>query len=249
MCFDYLIGDENTIPPHEERFYSEKILRVPDASYLTFSVDYPVPPVADPPCLGQTGITFGSLASQYKITNEVIAAWSRILQRTPGSTLLLKNKHLASPATQQFIHGLFRESGVHSERVRLEGPADHYDFLKAYDRIDIALDPFPYNGGTTTTEAIWQGVPIVTFYGDRWAARTSASILRAGGLEEFVAVDVESYIELATRWGCAQDTPDRLASLRRVMRTQVAASSVCDTRSFARAMEELYLSVHLPPCA
>src|SRR5581483_12265991 len=97
------------------------------------------------------------------------------------------------------------------ERVRIEGPSDHHDFLKTYDQIDIALDTFPYNGGTTTTEAIWQGVPVVTFRGDRWAARTSASILRAGGLGKLVAPDPDTYIALAVRLAAARD---ELADLR-----------------------------------
>ena len=131
-----------------------------------------MPPISDPPCLSKTGVTFGSLASQYKLTNEVIAAWSQILSLTPNSSLLLKNKHLASSTTQEFVRTLFAKCGIAAERILLEGPSEHYEFLQAYERIDLALDPFPYNGGTTTTEAIWQGVPVITFAGDRWASRT-----------------------------------------------------------------------------
>lgn len=238
-AFDYLIGDEHVIPAEEERFYSEKILRVP-GSYLTFAVDYPVPPVADPPCLPNRGITFGSLASQYKITNEVAATWSRILELSPNSSLLLKNKHLASPETRRFVLGLFTKHGIGPERLLLEGPEEHYEFLKAYDRIDVALDPFPYNGGTTTTEAIWQGVPVIAFDGDRWASRTSASILRAGGLGDFVAGDLDGYVALAAYWGGASSARERLLEFRRNMRSRLSASAVCDTRSFARNMENLY---------
>jgi predicted O-linked N-acetylglucosamine transferase (SPINDLY family) len=122
----------------------------------------------------------------------------------------------------------------------LEGPEEHYEFLKAYGRIDIVLDTFPYNGDTSTTEAIWQGVPVITFHGDRWASRTSASILQAGGLGEFVAPDLESYVSLAVRWGCSPNTQDHLRELRRTMRRQLSASSVCDTVHFARNMEQIY---------
>jgi protein O-GlcNAc transferase len=237
--FDYLIGDPHVIPVEEERFYSEKILRVP-GSFLTFAVDYPVPPVVDPPCLTKSGVTFGSFASQYKITDEVVASWSRILQQSPNSSLIMKNTHLASPVTRQFIHSLFAKHGIGAEQVHLEGPEEYYDFLKAYDRIDIALETFPYNGGTSTTDAIWQGVPVIAFHGDRWASRMSASILRAGGLEEFVACDLEDYISLASRWGSSSDTPERLRELRRTMRSKLSASSVCDTHRFARDMEDIY---------
>jgi len=236
-CFDYLIGDAQAIPAAEESFYSEKILRVP-GSYLTFDVNYPVPPVSEPPHLTQSSITFGSLASQYKLTPDVLAAWARILRATPHSSLFLKNKHLASATTRQYLCDVFLKHGIPTERLVLEGPDDHYAFLCAYDRIDIALDPFPYNGGTTTTEALWQGVPVITFRGDRWAGRTSSSILHAAELVDFVASDQESYISLATRKAACRD---QLAELRRSMRSKLSASPVCDTATFALHMEQLYL--------
>jgi predicted O-linked N-acetylglucosamine transferase (SPINDLY family) len=122
-------------------------------------------------------------------------------------------------------------------RVRLDGPSDHYDFLRTYDDIDIALDTFPYNGGTTTTEAIWQGVPVVTLWGDRWVARTSASILRAGGLGELVRRDVDDYVAYAIE---LSQQRAMLAELRATMRERLARSPVCDTPGFARHMERLY---------
>jgi predicted O-linked N-acetylglucosamine transferase (SPINDLY family) len=238
-CLDYLIGDEEVIPAEEEQFYGEKIRRVP-GSCLTFEVGYAVPPVAAPPCLSRPAVTFGCLASQYKITSEVIAAWSRILAQAPRSTLLVKNATLGPAGNRRFVHERFREHGIAPERVRLEGGAEHYDFLKRYDGIDAALDTFPYNGGTTTTEAIWQGVPVIAFAGDRWAARTSASILRAGGLGEFVGRGLEEYVSLAIALARSPETPARLEELRRTMRARLAASPVCDTRAFAREMEQLY---------
>jgi protein O-GlcNAc transferase len=238
-AYDYLIGDDVVIPPQEEKFYSEKILRVP-GSYLTFEICYPVPPVAEPPCLRNGAVTFGSMASQYKIHEELVGAWSSILRQVPSSSLLLKNRALASAATRDFVHGLFARYEIPSSRVRLEGPADHHEFLKTYDEIDIALDSFPYNGGTTTTEALWQGAPVVAYRGDRWVARTSASLLCAGGLGDLVAKDVEGYIALAVRLA---NSPERLSALRRDMRSRLQASEVCDTETFARNMESLYLQM------
>jgi protein O-GlcNAc transferase len=234
--YDYLIGDDQVIPPDEEKFYCEKIVRV-SGSYLTFEVTYPVPPVADPPCLTKGAITFGCLASQYKITDEVIGVWSRILQQVPNSSLILKNGALASTGAREFVHGLFERHHILPGRVHLEGPSDHYQFLEAYGRIDIALDTFPYNGGTTTTEAIWQGVPVVAFYGDRWVSRTSASILRSATLGELVGQGIEDYISLAIKLA---NSPEYLGDLRRNMRSRLRDSSVCDTQSFARNMERLY---------
>jgi len=224
-AFDYLIGDSEVIPPAEEPFYSEAILRVA-GSYLTFDVNYPVPPIVN-----RGGQVFGSLASAYKITNQVIEAWCRILHACPGSSLLLKNKLLGSAQNREFFAARFQKFGIGPDRLQLEGPAPHFEFLRAYDRIDVALDTFPYNGGTTTTEALWQGVPVVAFHGDRWASRTSASLLRAAGLGELVAPNIDAYVELAMRLA---SNPVRLT------REQLKASPVCDTRGFARQMEALF---------
>jgi predicted O-linked N-acetylglucosamine transferase (SPINDLY family) len=212
-------------------------VRVP-GSYLTFEVTYPVLPVADPPCLANGAITFGCLASQYKITSEVIGVWSRILRQVPDSTLILKNAALATPGVREFGHGHFERHAISPARIRLEGPSDHYRFLEVYGEIDIALDTFPYNGGTTTTEAIWQGVPVVAFSGDRWAARTSASILRAAALSELVGQTLEDYISLAISLA---NSTDRIVDLRRNMRSRLRESPVCNTESFARNMERLYM--------
>jgi predicted O-linked N-acetylglucosamine transferase (SPINDLY family) len=135
------------------------------------------------------------------------------------------------------VHGLFGKNGIPPTRVRLEGPADHYRFLETYSEIDLALDTFPYNGGTTTTEAIWQGVPVVTFWGDRWASRISASIQRAAKLGAFVANDLDGYISMAIELANSRET---LATLRRDMRERLRGSPICDTPVFARNMEQLY---------
>src|SRR5580700_4205448 len=235
-CYDYLIGDDCVIPPAEEQFYSEKILRVP-GSYLTFEINYPVPPV---PSRDDHPITFGCLASQYKITKEVIAAWCEILCQVPDSSFILANATLSSEGNRRFVSHLFEENGIAPARVLLRGGLDHYRFLQIYDEIDIALDTFPYNGGTTTTEAIWQGIPVATFYGDRWASRTSASILRAAGLPELVGETVEDFIALSVSLA---KSPDRLLDLRRNMRSRLRDSPVCDTLSFARNMEQLYTRI------
>ncbi len=223
--FHYLIGDSDVAPIKEEGFYMERIVRV-TGSYLTFQVNYPVPPVAE-----RSGKVFGALASQYKITDKVVEAWSRILHGSPGSSLLVKNKQMASVPGREFFAARFAKYGIGKDRLLLEGPEAHFEFLRAYGRIDVALDTFPYNGGTTTTEAIWQGVPVVTFYGDRWASRTSASILRAAGLGEYVAANVDEYVEMAIQ--LAGNAP-------RLKREQLMDTSVCDTRGFARQMEAIY---------
>ncbi|MGA1995482.1 MAG: tetratricopeptide repeat protein [Bryobacteraceae bacterium] len=239
-AYDWLVGDAVVVPAGEERFYCERIARVP-GTYLAFEVGYPTPDATAPPCLASGGrLAFGSLASQYKITPEVLPAWSAILRQAPGSTLLIKNAGLEAEGMRRFVRARFEREGIGADRLVLEGPAEHDEFLQSYGRIDVALDPFPYNGGTTTAEALWQGVPVVCFRGDRWAARTSASIEMAAGLGEFVAADRAGYVALAVELARNPETPARLAELRRNMRDGLRASAACDTAGLARHLELIY---------
>jgi predicted O-linked N-acetylglucosamine transferase (SPINDLY family) len=238
-CFDYLIGDDVVIPAEEEEYYCERIVRVP-GSYLTFEVAYPVPEVTAPPCSATKRFTFGCLAPLYKITEQAVAAWSRILRGAPDSLLMLRNSALGSPEAVEFVHAMFRRQEISHDRYRLEGPAEHYEFLQTYDQIDLALDTFPYSGGTTTMEAIWQGVPVVTFLGDRWVARISASILLAANLESFVCQGLDDYVSTAIRLAQSPDRCKVLGELRRNMRSRLRQSPVCDTPAFALEMERIY---------
>lgn len=238
--FDYLVGDAEVVPAEEEVFYVEKIARV-EGSYLTFTVDYPVPEVTSLPAEKNGWITFGALASQYKITPAMTQLWSEILLDCPGSRLILRNATMKSLANQEYLRARFLRHGVPAAAIDIRGPVEHYEFLQTYGEIDIALDTFPYNGGTTTTEALWQGVPVVAMRGDRWVARTSASILTAGNHANLIARDREDYVRLACRLA---DPGNRaaLAAMRAGMRDHLRASPVCAAGEFARRMENLYLS-------
>jgi len=238
---DWLVGDAAVIPPEEERFYREPIFRVP-GSYLAFSVFYPVPDVVPPPCLGAGHLTFGCFASAYKLTQQTIAAYAAILRDAPTSRLLLRNRTLDEASNRAALLDRFARHGIAAERLTLEGGAEHFDFLRSYDRVDVALDTFPYNGGTTTAEALWQGVPMLTCNGDRWAGRTSRSLLAAGGLAEWVAADVPGFQDAAVALAHAAGTPARLAALRSGLRAHLRASAVCDVTGLCRSLEALYLS-------
>ncbi len=245
-AFDALIGDAHVIPPDEERWYSERVLRLP-GSYITFEVTYPVPDVAPAPCRTGAPLTFGCLAPLYKLTPDTIASWSRILAASSGTRLFLKNGQLGMGSARAYLHAAFARHGIGPERLVLEGPDDHFRFLAAYDGIDVALETFPYNGGTTTTEALWQGVPLLTFSGDRWAARLSSSLLHEAGLGEWVAPDRAAFEQMAIALAADPDTPARLQTLRASMRERLRAASVCDAAALARNMEEIYLRLLREP--
>jgi Tfp pilus assembly protein PilF len=236
---DVIVGDASTIDTREEAEYSERVVRLP-LSYLSFRVDHPAPGPVPPPCLDRGVLTFGSLCSQYKITPQVLRAWCRILQEAPAARLILANRTLGSPDAAGYLRGTFAEAGIADERVEIRGPADHLAYLANYDDIDIALDTWPYNGGTTTTEAMWQGVPVLCFSGDRWASRTSASLLAQSPFCDFLCDSEQSMIERAIRLASDPQTASRLAGLRASARSALRQSPVCNVAHLATEMEDLY---------
>jgi len=238
-AFDWLVGDASVIRSDEEAHYTERIHRLP-GSYLAFDVLYPVPPVASPPAVKARYVTFGCLGSQHKLTDPVLDAWGHILRAAPTAQLFIRNATLEDASSRDDLLMRLAHTGIEPARVTLEGRADHLEFLRSYDRIDIALDTFPYNGGTTTTEALWQGVPVLTFVGDRWASRTSRSILQAAGLSDWVMRDVMQYGQRAAVLSNDPETPQMLAALRAGMRNRLRNSAACDTAGLCRAMETLY---------
>lgn len=245
-CFDGIVGDDVVVPRAEEGFYTERVQRV-RGTYLAFEVRHRVPEVAPPPCRSNGGLTFGALASAYKLNDLTIGLWARVLRAAPRSRLLIRASTLEEPSCRDHLRNRFAALGIGHDRIDLEGGAAHLEFLRSYDRIDVALDTFPYNGGTTTTEALWQGVPVLTYAGDRWVARTSASLLRAAGLDEWVAGDGEGLVARAGALARDPVTPDRLAGLRAGMRSRLAASAACDTAGLCRELEQVYRQRTDPP--
>ncbi len=245
---DWLVGDARVIRDDEVPFYTERIHRVP-GTYLAFEVLYDVPDVAPPPCTADgAGITFGCLGSHYKLTDQVLAAWARILLGAPDTSLFLKNAALDDESVRHDLMERFRSVGIAAARVTLQGRSPHFGFLDAYRHVDIALDTFPYNGGTTTTEAVWQGVPVLSFDGDRWASRTSKSLLLAAGLRDWVLPDVAACVDRAITLATDPATPAMLAVLRRDMRARLRESAACDAAGLCAAMEDFYRIVAgVPP--
>ncbi len=249
-AFDYLIGDETVIGAAAKESggpdfvsdpnYSERLVPLAGC-YLTFEVTHPAPDVAPSPFQTTGHFTFGSLASLYKITPQVVELWSQILRECPASRLVLRNSGLRSECNRAWFADQFARHGVEPKRLTLLGPAEHFEFLQTYNEIDLALDTFPYNGGTTTTEALWQGVPVIAIHGDRWTSRVSSSLLRNAGLAEFVMPDAEAYARLAITTATYPATRNQLGALRPSLRSQLQKSTACNADSFIRRMEAAYL--------
>ena len=209
--------------------------------FLCYSSPDGAPDISSLPALQTGHITFGSFNNLPKLNEKVIQVWSNILNQMPGSSLLLKSKQFVDESTRRRYMNLFLQNQITPGRIiilsRTESVLEH---LALYNRIDIGLDPFPYNGTTTTCEALWMGVPIVTLRGDRHASRVGASILTRVGLRELITVSEDEYVARAV--ALARDL-DRLRELRAGIRVRMMESPLCDSRSFALSVENIYRQI------
>ncbi len=227
---DYRLTDTVADPPGMEAYYSETLLRLPNA-FFCYEPPAQVPEVGTLPALARGLITFGSLNNPAKITEEVISLWAKVLLQVPDSRLIM----VGSPFADDFIKNLylarFSACGVGPDRLEMLATLPMPDYLKLYNKIDIALDPFPHNGHTITCHTLWMGVPVVTLAGNRYAARMGASVLTGIGLPELIAHTPDEYLRLSV--ALANDL-DQLATLRQTMRERLQQSTMCDTRHFAK---------------
>ncbi|MGE5468979.1 MAG: tetratricopeptide repeat protein [Ignavibacteria bacterium] len=233
---DFLLCDRHVIPPGDERWFVERPWRLPD-SYLCFTPPQENADAGPLPALHEGRPTFGCFNNLSKINDGVVRCWSRVLQEIPQSRLFLKSKQLADPGMRESVRARFRACGIEPDRLLLEGPSSRAEYLRAYQRVDLALDPFPFPGGTTTVEALWMGVPVLGRCGDRFIARAGESILRTAGLDEWIATDEADYVAKAVR--LASDRAG-LAQLRSTLRDTLAASPLCDATRFARNLEQAF---------
>lgn len=233
---DYRLTDWHTDPAGFEAFNSEQLMRLPD-SFFCYRPPQASPPVADLPALRAGHITFGSCNALIKLNATIINLWANILTAVPHSRLLLKTHGLTSALTRQELTKRFTDLSIHAERLILLESSAPPEHLSAYHQIDIGLDTFPFNGGTTTCEALWMGVPVITLAGDRSVSRLGTSILSVVGLTQLIAPTAEDYVTIATQ--LAQDVP-ALQTLRAGMRDQMTHSALMDGPRFARQVEALY---------
>jgi FkbM family methyltransferase len=230
---DYLIADPWTLPESEEINFTEKIWRLPETR-LCFTVPDVVLEVAPLPAIGSGYITFACFNNLTKMNDAVVALWARVLAAVPNSRLFLKAKQLNIEAVRQSTFERFAAHGIAAERLILEGPAPRAEYLAAYQRVDIALDPFPYTGGTTTAEALWMGVPVLTLAGKSFLSRQGVGLLMNTGLSEWVAEDHDDYIARAVSHASDLQV---LSLLRGGLRQQVLASPIFDAQRFAEHFE------------
>ena len=239
---DYVISDEICMPSgsSSERFYSEKIWRLPGCFFCFDYSKFDEPQVLEPPVLTNGYITFGCFGSGGKISRELVAIWAELLRRVPESRLYLQNPQLAHEADRGFMRDCFKAAGIPANRLIVEPGVDRKQLIINYGLVDISLDTWPYAGGNTIAESLWHGVPVVTYRGDRFSSTYGASLLAAVGCPELVGDTPEHYIEVAAKLAAE---PDKLLYLRKNLRRMSLEYGLGDSKLFARRIEEAFVKM------
>jgi protein O-GlcNAc transferase len=241
---DYLFSDPVLVPQQERGLFAEEVIDL--SCSLCYAPPQYLPGVSGLPALGGSPFTFGCINRVEKISDRTIAAWGRILGALPQSRLLLKHVGLGDPGVRERLLGRLGAVGIGAERVRLIGFTPHAEHLKVYHEVDLGLDPFPQNGGVSTAEALWMGVPVVALNGTTISGRIAASMLTALDMREWIAGSDEEYVRIALE--AARDLPG-LARTRGLLRPRLAASVFGDEKRYTREVEAAYRTMWQRWCA
>jgi len=245
-AMDYILCDRLVLPDFEEADFTETPWRLPDI-WVCYSQPGLDIAVSAPPALANGYVTFGSFNNLNKLSGPALACWARILEAVPDSRLLLKARQLENASVQDSIRERFAAHGIDRHRLALKrATPGRLEHLSAYHEMDIALDTFPYAGTTTSVEALWMGVPLMTLAGDRFIGRAGESILRNAGFGDWIGSSPQDYIEKAIAF--AADLP-ALSALREGQRQRLLDSPVCDAARFAGNLENAFRAMWRQWCA
>lgn len=236
--FDYvLVGEDITL---DQSKYTESVYKIKGVQGVAIFPDT-FPPVAPAPCLTRDHIVFVSFGAAHKVNTEVVKVWCKLLNKLPTAKLFMKAGVLTFDAYLDVYKKLFTEGGVDLSRIRFEGFSDHHAMLNCYADVDIALDTFPHAAGTTTMEALWQGVPVITLCGsNRYCSQNGRIVLTAVGHPELVAYSEDEYIEKAVELA---GNKERLIHYRNNLRNDFKNSTLADAKSFATRLEDTYVGI------
>lgn len=234
---DWLITDALMAPPGTQAELTERVWHMPGGFMHLSRPEGEVPCAPLASALAGGPVTLGCFNNLAKMTDAVVALWSRLLHALPQARLLLKCPQLQDAHATERTRARFAAHGIEAHRLTLEGPASRAEFLAAYNRVDIALDPFPYTGGTTTLEALWMGVPVLTLRGNRFMSRMGVSLLTCAGLPDWVADTPDDYVRIAV---AQAHNREHLHRLRHSLRAQLEASPLMDSQRYAAQMEAMF---------
>lgn len=230
---DYFVTDPVSSPPGQERYFVERLMRLP-ASRFCYEPPEFMPEVNALPARARGHVTYGCLNNLAKLNDRVLALWARVMQTVPGARLVLQASALNDPLVQKSLRARAEAHGIATDRLELRRFVPVEQAAAAYHDIDVALDPFPFCGGMTSLEALWMGVPVVTLPQTMIAGRQTASMLANLGLSELIAEDEASYVAAAV--DLVRDL-DRLAVLRAGLRERFRRSPLADYERFTRDLE------------
>ncbi|MEO5346786.1 MAG: TIGR03032 family protein [Magnetococcus sp. YQC-9] len=231
---DWLIGDAMVSPAEDAGLFSEGLAQLPNSVFCWAPVDeYPLPR----PRSTDAPVVFGSFNNAMKLSPSTVHLWARVLHAVPDSRLLLKAPSLRDAAVQASMTERFAGHGIDATRLLFRGPSGLAEMMQEYGDLDIALDPTPYNGGTTTLQALWMGVPVVTLAGGNFVGRMGASFLHTLGQPDWVASDAEGYIRIAA---ALANSLNELRGARSRLRQQMSASPLCHIKNYTKDMESLW---------
>ena len=239
---DWLIGDPVVSPAEHGPLFSEGIAQLPASVFCWSPVDdYPLPPARP----AEAPLVLGSFNNILKLSPRTIALWAAILRDLPQARLLLKAPSLSDASVLARFTGLFAAEGIGAERLILEGPEELGAMMRRYGEVDIALDPTPYNGGTTTLQALWMGVPVIALRGGNFVGRMGASFLTSLGQPNWIADDDDGYRAIARQ--LTADLPG-LRQGRTALRERMARSGLADLDRYSAAVQALLRRVWRAHC-
>jgi predicted O-linked N-acetylglucosamine transferase (SPINDLY family) len=243
---DYRVTDELCDPTGvSDAYNSEALIRIPGL-FWSFMPPTGTGDVGPLPALKNGFVTFTSVNNLTKVTPNVQRMWARVLREVPNSRLIIQTHAMSSEHAQEAVKGRFAELGITEDRLDFRKPKPLGEYLNLLNESDMTLDPFPFNGGTTTCHSLWMGAPVITLAGDRHASRMGLSMLTAIGLPELVAHTPDEYVQIAV--GLAKDLP-RLAAIRAGMRERLKASPLMDGAGYTKKLEAAYREVWHKWCA
>jgi len=235
---DYIITDPIASPSEEAYLYSEKLAYLKGYCLFNYQIQPTAPAVAPAPFIKNGFVTFGSYNSLRKLSKSTIDLWATILKLHQSTRLVLKSLFFGDNGTRNYVWERFEEKGVKRSRIDLEiATYQHDEFLETYGKIDIALDTFPYNGATTTAEALWMGVPVITLTGRHLYGRMTTSILYHAKLHQLIAKTRDEYIQIASDF---VKYPAKIITQRTQMRDIILHSGLVDGVGFTKELERLY---------
>ena len=234
---DAVLMDAWHVPPGAEDQFTEPVVRLPAGRLCYTPVPFAPEGTVAPPSARNGFITFGSFNNTAKLNPQVLNLWAQLLAAVPRSRLILKWRTFQDEAFRQEVTQSFEKRGIAGARIELRGASFHAAMLNEYADIDIALDTFPFTGGLTSCEALWMGVPVITWPQGRAVSRQTFAFLSAIGLPELAAANAGDYVSKAAALGA--DAP-RLLELRGRLRARMNASSLCDVPGFTRTLEDAF---------